>query len=334
MIEPTFLVLGAIVFVTLLVFILRSAPSSVPEKTEKTKLRKVKPRKEKKTKKNSLKKSQRAENEPNQWIVEDSNEEEEVLEFLKGKDPNSIAKQLAKSEKRSKKKQKNATEEVEQQISESDSEKEQDLTEEGYVQVSRKERKEKEVEETPKEEPKKKKKNKPFLKPIPKTPEQIEQEKKKREEERQNAREARRKEAEERRKENGEEKTQVDRPRTSYSDTDHIKYEEASVEDILNSITQSYKPAQPPNRYPTIFSRLKRSHVLKILSYLKAEDLVALSVVNHYFNGICRTESLWESLCNLQFKLKNKGKARNWKGVYRTEYRRLKSGGPSEEKKN
>lgn len=330
-IEPTFLALGAIVFVVLLVFILRSAPSGAPEKPEKPKSRKVKAKKEKKPKKSSLKKNQRGD-EPSEWDVDESNEEEEVLEFLKGKDAKVIAKELAKVEKRSRrgKTQKAAEEPEPAVVSESE-----DDTAEGYEVVARKasERKEKDEkasDDSPKEE--KKKKKKPFFKPVPKTPEQIELEKKQREEEREANREARRKEAEERRRENAEETTHIDRPRRTFAEVEHIKYEEASVDDILNSITQSYKPTSPVPRHPSIFTRLKRTLVHEILSYLDAKDLVALSRVNQYFKASAREESLWEALCKRQFQLKGKGKARTWRAAYRAEHR--KAGGTTEEKKD
>lgn len=315
-IEPTFLALGAIVFVIILVFILRSAPGGAPEKPEKPKPRKVKAKKEKKPKKSSLKKNQRGE-EPSEWDVEESNEEEEVLEFLKGKDAKVIAKELAKVEKRSRRgKNQKAAEEPEPTVV---SESEDDTSTEGYEVVARKasERKEKDEkasDDSPKEE--KKKRKKPFFK---KTPEQVELEKKQREEEREANREARRKEAEERRRENAEETTHIDRPRRTFAEVEHIKYEEASVDDILNSITQSYKPASPVPRHPSIFTRLKRTLVHEILSYLDAKDLVALSRVNQYFKAFAREDSLWEALCKRQFQLKGKGKARTWRAAYRAD---------------
>jgi len=103
-----------------------------------------------------------------------------------------------------------------------------------------------------------------------------------------------------------------------------------SIDDMLNAITQSaaMNPGQknvnrkplgerPPRKpkverekevkkpkedrkdeTPNVFSNLRKRYlVLRILGYLEAKDLVALSVVCRYFYRVSTVDSLWRALC-------------------------------------
>jgi len=129
----------------------------------------------------------------------------------------------------------------------------------------------------------------------------------------------------------GEEKP-VRKPITS---PPNVKYEQADLNDILNSITKDFKAK---TRFDSIFSNFPRQVVTKILFKLNARDLVKLSEVNHYFLGITRKDSLWRDLLARDFGVRD-GKIKNYRRAYQKEYkkrhpRKEEGGAPQGEEKD
>jgi len=101
-----------------------------------------------------------------------------------------------------------------------------------------------------------------------------------------------------------------------------VKYEQADLDDILNSITQDFKPVR---RVSTVFSRIPRQLIVKILDKLGARDLAALSAVNRYFKNAARKEKLWKDLLLRDFGTRDTGNDRSFRNAYQVEYKKRKN---------
>jgi len=352
MVEPTFLAISAVVFFIILVLILRNGASGEHKPPKKDRKSKPVPQKIKQKKpRTSLKKGDRPV-EPTEWEVEGAGRDaQDVLEFLKGKDPNELAKQHGQGTKQGKKKAKKAREEA---LESDESGGDSVASDEGFEEVKKKvviDKKNKKKKDTKKkvEEPKDKSK-KPYFKPL--KPEEGGPEVK--EEQRKGKRERRipvegaeegapaerrgrpegekrerkpRPEGERRERKPRLEGEGVERPvRRPITSPPNVKYEEeADLNDILNSITQDFQSKPPVRRLPSVFSKIPRTVVVKILYKLEARDLISLSKVNHYFVGVARKNSFWRDLYLRDFGLKDTGKERNFRAAYRAEYKRRKN---------
>jgi len=371
MVEPTFLVGLAAVFLAILVFILKSSLSGASTKEQLKKDKKQKPVKERKPKgpkKNALRKEKRP-NEVREWSGVDSaaKDAQEMLEFLKGKDPAELAKQQKSLEKqqinnRKKQQPKKSAKKEEVAQSSEDSSNETTLTEGGFSVISKKGNEKKKNQNKDDSEKKKdsySKKPKPFFKPAPgEEGEQKTGEKKPRRERQE--RQERRPHSGDENVEGGEKKKRVegeqenkerkprrerpegevvgegeDKPRRERQErpvrkplptvAPIVKYEQADLNDILNSITQDFKPKPKALRISTVFSKIPRNIVLTILSKLEARDLVALSEVNHYFSSVVRKDSLWKELLFRDFGIRDFGKYRNFRAAYRAEVKKRRT---------
>jgi len=333
MVEPAFLVALGVAFVLILVLILRQ--NSPPQQQEKKKERKPKSQPKrtpnKGPQKNSLKKDKRPV-EVREWSLENPTKEaQDMLEFLKGKDPVELAKQHNQGKQGNKKKQPQPKKgKVDDSASEDSA---SEVSDDGFYKILKKPKGEKKGEKVKEEKKEKKnkdpsapKKNKPFFKPPPPAEgeEVKEEEKPKRERKPRASSEGESTEGKEkpegekrerRERSDGEKRERQERPdrpqrKPLPTVAPIVKYEQADLTDILNSITLDFKhqPKVPKtnknpkgkgnvkksgdNRNPTIFSKLERSIVLSILQKLEAEDLAALSAVNHYFHGAAVRELL------------------------------------------
>jgi hypothetical protein len=105
MVEPAFLAVLAIAFLVVLALILRSGGNNTQPVKEKPKRQPVKEKKGKGPKRNALKKDKRPE-EVKEWTGVDTaaKDAQEMLEFLKGRDPVEIARLHAGQAKQPKKK--------------------------------------------------------------------------------------------------------------------------------------------------------------------------------------------------------------------------------------
>jgi len=345
------LVLGAVLFFVILVAILRSAASGENRKPVSKKEKKPKPIPQKQKQKrgrSSLKKSERPEGR-SEWVGVDSpaKDAEAVLEFLKGKDPAEIAKQHVTATKATKKakKAKEAVQESDESASESVA------SDEGFEEVKKNEPKKKKNDKKKEKKPEdqKEKSKKPFfklLRPEDGGPPVEEQRRGKRDRnantegasaegatggaagggerkarpEGERAERKARPEGERRKPRSEGEEKPVRRPITS---PPNVKYEEADLNDILNSITQEYKQRATITRIDSIFSNYPRQVVAQILAKLTARDLVALSEVNHYFMGIARKDSFWRDLAARDFGVRD-GKIKNFRVAYKKEYKKRK----------
>jgi len=351
------LVLGAVLFFVILVAILRSAASGEnrnPAKKEK-KSKPIPQKQKQKRGRSSLKKSERHE-ERSEWVGVDSpaKDAEAVLEFLKGKDPAEIAKQHVTATKQATKKAKKAKEAV-QESDESASE--SVASDEGFEEVKKNEPKKKKNDKKKEKKPEdqKEKAKRPFFKPL--RPEDggppVEEQRKGRRDRNANTegaggaaggavggavggaaggaeRKARpegeraerkpRPEGERRKPRSEGEEKPARRPITS---PPNVKYEEADLNDILNSITRDFKPPKEKTRIDSIFSNFPRHIVAQILAKLNARDLVALSEVNHYFVPITRRDALWRDLLARDFGVRD-GKIKNFLAAYKREYKKRK----------
>jgi len=95
MVEPTFLAVGAVIFFIILVLILRNGASVEQKSLKKEKGVKPTPQKQKpKRGRTALRKNERVV-EQSEWVGVDTSakDAQDMLEFLKGKDPQEIAKQ-------------------------------------------------------------------------------------------------------------------------------------------------------------------------------------------------------------------------------------------------
>jgi len=374
MVDPTFLVIGAAIFFIVLILILRSGAKEEPLKPTLSKKDKqkqnqqlAKQQKPKKGGRSALKKSERS-GIASEWHVVDSAAKDatEVLEFLKGKDPNELAKQHAGATKQAaKRKGKKPKEEV--QSSEDSATDDGSL--EGFEQVKKKapadkkkkkkEKKQEEVKDavpkpyfrplnpdgTPiKEEKPKKGERKPRVdgerrEPrIPREggdaegqgerkarPEGERRERKPRPEGEQREPRERREGEEERKPRPPKEPREVRKPITS---PPNVKYEEADLNDILNLITQDYKPKAPRDssrtstRASSIFSKIERTILVQILAKLEARDLVALSKVNHHLMFAARKDSLWKDLLFRDFGVRDSTRHKTPRVGYIVEYKK------------
>jgi len=77
------------------------------------------------------------------------------------------------------------------------------------------------------------------------------------------------------------------------------------------------KPQQERKKIPngSVFSKLDEKTILRILGYLEAKDLVALSMVCQYFYRVSTFESLWRALCQKE------NIKRTHRGFYESYYR-------------
>jgi hypothetical protein len=368
MVEPTFLVFLAVAFLLGLVLILRSTPApDNDKKKDKEKKPRGTPKKapNKGPQKNSLKKDKRPV-EVKEWTGVDSpaRDAQEMLEFLKGKDPVELAKQHNQG-KPGKKKQQQQAKKPKAEDSASEDSASDIAAEDGFLVISKKtvEKKKKQKKDDKKTEDKEgskaSKKKKPFFKPAPLAegeapPEEEKKPKRERkpfgdkvssegesrrerpEGERKERPEGERKErpeGERRERPEGEKRERRERPdgerrpqrKPLPTVAPNVKYEEADLTDILDSITQDYKPKLQVNRISTIFSKIPRKIVLSILSKLEVYDLVALSSVNHYFSGVARNESLWRDIVLRDFGIRETGKFRNFRAAYKAEYKKRKA---------
>jgi len=365
MVEPTVLAIGAVAFLLVLILILRNAASEEPiqkgAKKDKQKLKQLQSKQQKPKKgRSALKKNERAGITSEWQVVGDSSARDahEMLEFLKGKDPNEIAKQQAASTKQpTKKKGKKAKEEVQ---SSEDSATDDGGVLEGFEEVKKKEKaptndkkkkkKEKKPEEikdqskpyfrllnpdgTPVKDEKQQKGRKGRInsgdeaqgerKPREPRPEGEKRERKpKPEGEKREPRE--RKEGDEPRERKPREPRPPREPREERrpvtSPPNVTSYVEADLNELLNAITKDYKPKKKEIRFDSQFSPIPRHLILRILGKLEARDLVALSRVNHYFKGVSRNDSLWKTLCLRDFGLKEKDQTKkiSWR-TYKNEF--------------
>jgi len=382
MVETTFLAgLGA-VFLVILVVILRSGggvevdSNQNNQKKQKKLPKEKKPKEGKVSKKNPSKKVQRTP-EPTEWteVYTSAKDAQEMLEFLKGKDPTEIAKHLnqpkqqqqAASKKKSKKEAKSS--EVLAEV----------VLEEGFELISTKKVKATpptDIETTdskkPKEGKKEGKKNprvKAFFKEeeirdkdgkkikekrVKKDPENNTEEKLERPRKERPPKREHNTEGEERppkREKIGGESNRPFKQREGGNNNNNnennnnnnnnnnkkspvvkrlpivppnVKYEEANLDDILNSITADFKPKPKIHRIGSLFSKIPRNIVISILSLLDSPDLLSLSEVNHYFSGVARKEPLWKDLLFRDFGLKDVGKNRGFRAAYRAEYKKRK----------
>jgi len=376
MVEPTFLVGLGIVFFFILLIILRntSSDSGVEQKRERQKKQIGKEKKPKGIKKNNaVKKEKRVPDEIKEWTGVDTaaKDAQDMLEFLKGKDPIEIAKlHNIQVKQQNKKKQQQGKKNEESHSSEDSNE--VITNEEGFSVITNKKPKSPKEEDNKKKQQKKdgekrekKFKNKTFYKDDADKSEQKKNENKKKnnnrfqrktksegedvdaegkkkplednndeqqhegKEEKVDGGEKRERKERKRERSEGEEgqerpKRQLQQRKAPPTVPPNVKYEEADLNDILNSITQDYKPKPKVHRITTLFSKIPRNMVLAIVSRLEACDLLALSEVNHYFIAITRTDFLWKDLLLKDFGIRDLGKYRNFRAAYRGEHNRKK----------
>lgn len=367
MVEPTFLAFGGVIFCIILVLILRNGASVEQKSLKKEKGSKPTPQKQKPKKgRIALRKNERVV-EQSEWVGVDTaaKDAQDMLEFLKGKDPAEIAKQRNASNRKKKVVKKQEVEDSEGSAPESV------VSNEGFEEVKKKvvddKKKKKKKEKKPAEDgadkKKKEKPKKPYFKPLEGETPAAEEGKEKRERrprrdagEEGNARPPRedgerrerkprsdgeatqegaapekrerkpRPEGEKRERRprpEGEQERPARRPITS---PPNVKYEQADLNDILNSITQDFHAKPQARRISTVFSKLPRNTVLRILSKLGARDLVRLSEVNHYFMGVARKDSFWRDLLLKDFGMKETGpKYKSFRAAYRGEFKKKKN---------
>lgn len=371
--DSTFLVVLAIVFLVALGIIVRSGiNNNTKNEKEKQKKQSVKEKKVKGPSKNALKKEKRP-NEIKEWSGVDTaaKDAQEMLEFLKGKDPIEIAKQHTNQPKQSNKKK--GTKKVKDEVAFLSSEDSagKSGSDEGFSVISTKKPKKPKDENQEQNQSKKpkdpnqeqkvsKKKPKVFFKDEKKGQGEKKGENKGQGENR--PRRERKKSGEEFSSEEGEKKWRPQRnnndnneqrvqrenkeqkprkqrkekiegednrkkeqKRVLPSKPPNVKYEEADINDILNSITQDYnKPKPQTHRIASIFSRIPRHIVTSILSKLEASDLLALSEVNNYFCALVRKDVLWRDLLLRDFGVRDINKYRNFRAAYKGEYKKNK----------
>jgi len=346
------LAVGALLFFVLLVTIIRSGAGGDDQKSKKRVQAAQKP-KSKKQKKNSKKQKEDL-TMPDEWDVDDydrEKERKEVMEFLKGRDPaeNSKGSSVGLKSARSKKKKEAASsddsgvEHVPEGFEVVSDRKKKPVD---SKKSSKKKKNKNEVEESKNVE--KKKNPETFYKPAPGSKEALELEKQKEKRKRRGPKsESDSAEPVERRRnqpvETGEaEQPREKKPRESSGSEDkprrekkeprppkprpvtsppNVKYEEADLSDILNSITKDYRA----RRKPTGFSSIPRTIVISILAKLECRDLVVLSEINHFFMNAARKDSLWKDLLSKDFGLRETGKSRTWRAAYKTEYLRKRN---------
>lgn len=370
MVDPTILAIGAVTFLVVLILILRNGAKEEPKKPSKQdKKQKQLQAKQQKPKKgrSALKKSERA-GIPSEWqVVVDSaaKDASEVLEFLKGKDPNEIAKQQGTATKTPTKK-KGSNKKNKAEVHSSEDSATDDGSYEGFEEVKKKAptEKKKKKKEKEKKQDEAKEHSKPYFKPLNPdgtpvkdekggkrerkarkseggdAPQPEGQQKEGEKREKRVKAEGEKREPRERKEGEGSEKKREPRPpreprepkepreeRRPVTSAPNVKQEEqAGIDEILNTITQDFnhkdKPKKNPSvRQPTVFSKIERTLVKRILGFLSARDLVALSAVNHHFLAAARNNSLWQDLCTRDFGLKaNNFRQGGFRNLYRVEY--------------
>jgi len=341
-----------------LILILRNGANQQPQKLskkDKQKQKQLQPKVQKPKKgRTALKKNERSGLVSEWQVVQDTTAKDahEVLEFLKGKDVNEIAKQQAAAAKQPGKKKGKKTKDEAQSSEDSATD---DAPLEGFEKVKKREKtpaddKKKKKKEKKQEEAKDKDQAKPYFRPLNAdgTPVKDEKAAKKGQrkpyegrinsgDEAQGERKVRpdgekrekkprpegeKREPRERKEGEPERKPREPRPprepkeeRRPITSPPNVKYEEADLNDILNNITKDYKPKAA--RVPSDFSRIERKIVLKILRKLEARDLVALSRVNRHFLAISRYDPLWKTVLFRDFGLKDQLPRKNFRGTYR-----------------
>jgi len=385
MVEANFLAVVVGVFLVILVVILRSGSSG---ETKTAKNQREKPNKPQKAKKGNSKRPNKRLNEnplaftPYHGTSANENDAKEILEFLKGKDPNEAAKQYTNQQKQQKQNQnqnqnqgnkkrraKNEPTSSEETLAKG--------SDEGFTVIKKeKKQKDKAKKENEGEEKQEKKGKRPkfFYKAgiyDADTKDQRGRGRKKRKQDDQTGDSAAKEEQpegeptkkrqdkaqndgeseenkpkrEKRERKEGEKSSESDGSgrekkregppparRAFTASAPNVKYEQAPLDDILQSISTSYQPKSKGVRYKTAFSQLSRTLVLDILHKLEAKDIVALSRVNHYFNNITRREDIWEALAKRDFGIKELGKYRNFRAAYKGEYIKRRSQKRKEEK--
>lgn len=348
MVDTAFLAIGGFVFLLLLVVILYSAAPAEerekPARVNKASKGKKKPVPKKGAKKDGVKKAAPS-TVKEVFIVGESRVKEEdrnMLEFLKGRDPKEIARVLQRENKQARKKD---AKPVVAAVAEVHEEEEED--DEDFAVIQRK------TQEKPKKEAKvekegKKKKEKPksssFFKeekkPVdPKAPrrqrrdapptegEAVEGEAKDEKGKPEGERPPRREraprlnadgEVEERRPRGDNVERRAPRKPIAVP-TVSLSNVELDVNSFMDFITAD---EERKAREASKFSILERRTVLQILGYLSVGQLLSLSRVNKYFNNICKAQSLWQSLAAEHFNLKSLGKNRLWIQAYKSEYKR------------
>jgi len=332
--------------------------------------KKKQPAKEKKPKgpkKSALKKDKRP-GEIKEWTGVDTaaKDAQEMLEFLKGKDPVEIAKQHViqpKQQTSNKKKGNNKKPKEEAETLSSEDSASEIGVEEGFSLIAKKPKagnkkkpkkgenqenkdkdkaskmkwffKEEEQKEAEKKAERKARREKKLLADGEVAPQGDRDQKPRenrpkppREEKDQNKPPKERKERKERKeKPEGEEQRKKEQPQRRGFPTapPNVKYDEADLSDILDSITQDYdKPKPQTHRVATVFSRIPRTIVTSILSKLEARDLAALSEVNYYFSALARRDILWKDVLVRDFGIKDIGKYRSFRVAYKAEYKKKK----------
>jgi len=362
MVDSTFLAIGAAVFVAILIFILRNNAKEEPQKPSRRDRQKQQPKqqplpKEKKPKKAPRKGTKNAT--PSEWDVVDNAKEDakEMLEFLKGKDPSELAKaNKASAPKQAAVNKKKQAKKAKEEASSSDDSASEGVTQDGFEQVKKKvvtdkkkTKKDKKVDEgkqapTPVAKPyfralnpdgtpvKEEKPQKGERRPRREGDAPFQGERKPRVEGEIRERKPRPEGEQRERKEGDNDKPREPRPpreprepkeaRRPITSPPNVKYEEADMDDILDSITQVYKPKPKIARVSSVFSKFERDLVLKICAKLEARDLARLSRVNHYFLGVARKESLWRELLVRDFALKDTFKLKSCRQAYKAEYKK------------
>lgn len=386
MVDPTILAIGAVTFLLVLVLILRNGAKEEPQKpSKKDKKQKQLQAKQQKPKKGrtALKKNERG-GIPSEWqVVVDSaaRDASEVLEFLKGKDPNEIAKQQGAATKPVSKK-KGSNKKTKDEVQSSEDSATDDGSFEGFEEVKKKAPAEKKKKKKEKKQEEAKEHSKPYFKLLNPDGTPMKDEKPKRGEkksrksdgdapqaegpqkegekrEKKSKSDGEKREPRERKEGEAERKREPKPPRepreprepkpprepreprapreprddrrpvTSPPNVAHG--EQADIDEILNTITMDYnqKPKKQPTpasttpRESTVFSKIERKLVKKILGYLSVRDLLAVSAVNHHLYATAHVDELWRSLCLRDLAIKHKDhKHRFFRLLYIEEYRK------------
>jgi len=367
MVDPTFLAIGAVTFLVVLILILRNGakeepkkPSKKDKKQQQLQAKQVKPKKGR----SALKKNERA-GLPSEWhVVGDSaaKDASEVLEFLKGKDPNEIAKQQGVATKAPTKK-KGSNKKAKDEVHSSEDSATDDGSYEGFEEVKKKAPTDKKKKKKEKKEETKEHVSKPYFRLLNPDGTPVKDEKSKREKKPRKSEgdvpqaEGPQKEGEKREKrpkpdgekreprerKEGEPEKNRDRPprepreprepkeqrRPVTSAPNVLQEEQKGLDEILSAITLDFqqKPAPkkttpppkkttpppkkttpPPKkstpRETSIFSKLDRTTILKILAFLSLRDVCAVACVNLQLRSATRAYLPYKELVKKKRKTK------------------------------
>jgi len=330
--ESQILLILGLAFVAALGFILKQSNSvDIKETKDRASRKAAKPVKPKRS---SQKKGQKKGAEVSEWVGVDTaaKDAQDMLEFLKGRDPKEISKHLKAQNPVKKAKapvqppvqqSKKGKNQQKQEVQSDDSS--SDVVEEGFSLIEKKAPKPKKEKKAKEEKEEKQKFQKAFFKDEE---EARQAERKAKQEERKNRPPGEKKERKPREpkaeKSEGEEDSsaneespkksnrpprerrerpegeQKERPVRAIVAPNVPKYEAADINDILNNITKDFK--KKPQREVTLFSKIPREIVTeKILIHLNAKDLVSLERVNKYFRSTAKKDSLWKNLYVKEF---------------------------------